>query len=403
MARRAAFLKTALADGRHRLLISGGDYFPPGGAEERGKGETILRAIRAMNYDALGLGDFDFAHGTAPLLEATRGLPVVTTNIEWTDTHKLIGQPMLVKSYEGVPSLGMDRKKFKVAVLSFMDERLQGSIDFYLEKEKRKVQVTSAAAAAREWIPAARRQADVVVALVHMNIADAMIFAQKNPGLEVVVAGHAAEQVVDPPRRVGSTWVVANGDRARFVGELRLTLGPDLKLLDADARQLPLDEKAGEDTVVAGFIADFKMGLARERGGSVSAPLPGHNVPSFAGVQVCASCHKSIVDQWKTTDHARAYATLSKTHDEVREECLKCHVVGLGTPGGFDVNSPQLPLADVQCENCHGSGVRHSMAKPEDLKSTIIGHPRPASCLQCHNSERDPTFSFGSKWQKIKH
>ncbi len=383
-------------------MISGGDYFPPGGAEERGKGITTLRAIRAMNYDALGLGDFDFAHGTAPLLEGSRGLPVVTSNIEWADTHKLLGQPMLVKSFEGVPSLGLERRKFKVAVLSFMDERMQGSIDFYMEKEKRKVQVTPASSAAREWIVAARRQADLVVALVHMNVADAGTFAQKNPGLDVVVAGHAAEQVVDPPKRVGTTWVVANGDRARFVGELRLTFDENLKILDATARQMPLDEKAGEDSVVAGFVTDFKMGLARERGESAPKPLAGSG-PTFAGVQVCASCHKALVDQWKTTDHARAYATLSKTHDEVREECLKCHVVGLGMAGGFDPNSPQLSLADVQCENCHGSGVRHSMAKPEDMKSTIIGHPRPTTCLQCHNSERDPGFVFGTRWQKIKH
>ena len=117
----------------------------------------------------------------------------------------------------------------------------------------------------------------------------------------------------------------------------------------------------------------------------------------------CQNCHKEIVAQWRTTKHAQAFQTLVNTRDDAREECLKCHVLGLGTPGGYRPAAPQPTLVDVQCENCHGSAVKHAMAATADRKGSVIGHPDAKVCGRCHNAERDPGFNFKVAWEKIKH
>lgn len=403
VARRASYLHSVEGKDAHKLLLSGGDLFPPGGTEELQKGVTIIKSLKAMNYDAVTLGDFDFSHGLDALAQNIQGLPLVTTNMVWSDTKEPIGEPMLLKTYRGVPSLRADKKEFKVAILSFMDERMQLTVNYYLEKEKRHVTILPAAEAAREWIPKARERANLVVALVHMNTTDAQAFAKANPGLDVVVSGHVNEVEIDPPLKAGNTWVVANGDRGRFVGELFLNFGPDMQLLDATGRMKPLDDAMGEDSTVAAIVAAFKLGLAQQRGETSLRGDAGSIAPLYATSQVCANCHREIALAWAKTQHAHAYETLLNTHDQAREECVQCHTLGYGTPGGFDVNSPQPVLMGVQCESCHGGGTAHAMAKPEDKKAAIVGKPSAAVCMKCHNSERDPAFEFAMRWAKIRH
>ncbi len=405
VARRATYLRYVARESaeEHRLKVCGGDFFPPGGSEERSKGRTVLKAIRAMNYDAIALGEYDFAFGLEPVLTETKGLPVVATNMEWAGSHESIGLPMILKTYQGIPTAGERHAAIKVAVLSFMDEDFQGALDRSLERDARKVHIVPAGDAAREWIPRARARAGVVVGLLHMSFSKASRFAFSNPGMDIVVCSHSDSQVVDPPIKVGGTWVVSNVDQGRWIGELRLTCDKDGRAVDAVGRQIALDETVDDDPAVASLVAGFKDQLARERGEtSLREGAPG-GAPGFATVQVCANCHKQAVEVWRSSAHARAYDTLVKSRDQAREECLKCHVLGLGQPGGFDANSPQPIYMEVQCESCHGPAVKHVTASPAERRSGVVARPGEAVCRQCHTSKRDPKFDFATRWERIRH
>ncbi|MBI5837994.1 MAG: hypothetical protein HZB25_12215 [Candidatus Eisenbacteria bacterium] len=405
MARRVAYLKKAAGEPGHRLLVAGGDFFAPGSFDEKMKAQAGLKAFHMMHYDAVTVADFDFSQGIQTLLDAMQGLPLLTTNIVWSDTRKPLGETMIIKEYRGIPSENLPDEKFKVAVLSFLDERHQGPMDFYFEKEKRKLTVLPALQAAAEWVPRARKKADVVVALVHMNSTEALKFATDMPGIDVVVTGHTNEQIVDPPRRAGNTWVVANGDRGRFVAELRFNLDRNHRLSDPSPRQTPLDDRVGKDTLAENIVKEFKIDLDRVRGagGAKGAPLKLETSPQWASFQVCVNCHQGITDAWSRTPHAKAYQTLVKEGNQGEQECLKCHVVGLGSPGGFNPARPDPLFQGVQCESCHGAGVKHSVARDSERKSTIIGHPDEQSCRRCHTAERSPNFNFAKYWEKIRH
>jgi len=403
VSRRMAFEKKQLRTPTHRMIISGGDIFPPGGAEEMRRGQFMMRALRQMPLDAVTVADYDFTFGLKTLTDELKDLPLVTTNMTWADNGKRLGVPMMVKTYTGIPSLGEPGAKFKVAVLALMDDRLQSSIDFYLEKDKRKIAVQPAKEAAAEWVKKAHEQADIVVAMVHMNTTDAMQFAKDVPGIDVLVAGHSGEQIVDPPKKSGNTWIVCNGDRGRFIGEVRLTLDKDHHIADTSTREFALDTDVGEDSTMTDLVDQYKHQLAVDRGETSLRGGKYDIAPSYATFQVCGSCHKEIMQSWQQTAHSHAYTTLVKNGDEQKEECVKCHVLGMGSAGGFDPKSPQPILMDVQCESCHGSGVKHSMASKADKKGSILAKPGPEICLNCHTAKWDPNFNYAEKWAKIKH
>ncbi|MFQ5747852.1 MAG: UshA-like (seleno)protein [Planctomycetota bacterium] len=133
---------------------------------------------------------------------------------------------------------------------------------------------------------------------------------------------------------------------------------------------------------------------------------PGPRVPfrednpraNYVGYQACIQCHPTQTRFWKEeTQHARAYATLEATHQEVDIECVQCHTVGWRQPGGFTAPSGAKPIGfeNVQCENCHGPGSFHALGGENSvLPGSLARNPDEKTCLACHNDEHDKRFSF---------
>ncbi|MCA8961934.1 MAG: hypothetical protein KDC38_15520, partial [Planctomycetes bacterium] len=73
------------------------------------------------------------------------------------------------------------------------------------------------------------------------------------------------------------------------------------------------------------------------------------------------------------------FASLEKTGDEWRQDCIGCHVLGYGQ--SFLLPADAEPYKNVQCESCHGLNPGH----PEEPET----HPWPkikeSTCLTCHN------------------
>jgi len=133
---------------------------------------------------------------------------------------------------------------------------------------------------------------------------------------------------------------------------------------------------------------------------------PGPRVPfrtdnpraNYVGYQACTQCHPTQARFWKEeTQHARAYATLEATHQEVDIECVQCHTVGWRQPGGFTAPGGAKPIGfeNVQCENCHGPGSFHALGGENSvLPGSLARNPGEKTCEACHTNEHDKEFSF---------
>jgi hypothetical protein len=119
---------------------------------------------------------------------------------------------------------------------------------------------------------------------------------------------------------------------------------------------------------------------------------------SYIGVEACTACHEPARAVWQQTAHARAYATLSSQFKAYNLECVGCHVTGYERAGGSTVSHVDK-LRDVQCEVCHGPGSKH--VRSPNAPSSIIAHPPPSVCLECHHPPHVEGFDAALKLKEI--
>jgi len=117
---------------------------------------------------------------------------------------------------------------------------------------------------------------------------------------------------------------------------------------------------------------------------------------AYSGEEFCAVCHEQPHATWSLTSHAYAFDTLIEHGSDRDPECLPCHTVGYGLPGGFDPKLRQTQLRGVQCENCHGRGGPHQ--SPDFAKSGY----EPV-CLTCHTAEHSLRFVFAERLPLVSH
>jgi len=116
----------------------------------------------------------------------------------------------------------------------------------------------------------------------------------------------------------------------------------------------------------------------------------------FHGSRACGTCHVQEYRSWGLTHHSVAYWTLYERQEAENEECVACHVTGLGEEGGFALGDHGSPLVDVTCEACHGGGGPH------------VGERVPAStareaCVGCHDAKHSVRFSVERGLPHIDH
>ncbi len=133
------------------------------------------------------------------------------------------------------------------------------------------------------------------------------------------------------------------------------------------------------------------------------AQLAGEPVPmllhatGYSGNEFCAVCHEAQAATWELTNHAHAFDTLVRHGAERRGECVGCHVVGFGQPGGYRLDAPSPTLEDVGCETCHGRGGPH--LSPE---AVTAGNYEPV-CVTCHDTEHSLGFEYAAFVPRVSH
>ena len=138
----------------------------------------------------------------------------------------------------------------------------------------------------------------------------------------------------------------------------------------------------------------MKMRIAKLVG--VPVPMLLHQT-GYSGNEFCAVCHVKEEQTWLLTNHAGAFDTLVKHAADKDAECVSCHVVGFGKPGGYTMSPPTRELEDVGCESCHGRGGPH--LSPGLVKD---GNYEP-QCLHCHDAQHSLGFSYASFLPRISH
>jgi hypothetical protein len=380
LARRATWVDRARLAARALVQVDAGDIAPSAEDEtaladpaaQEARARLALRAYRRMGVDAITVGERDLALGVAKWRSwcDDAKVPVVAANLVGDDGRALFPADRIVRAAD--VSVGV------FGILDLTGEPWTAPPG---------VVVADPSAAARAAVRSLRaRGARVIVGLFHVaaGLTRARQIAEATDGIDVVVLGHGGPSA--PPR-----YVTADV-RGRAVGriDLRVAGGGAPRLEDHLLASTPdVSEQAGVALLLrvdAGAIpATFAESVA------ALSKAKGHRTFgedwTYGSTPLCVGCHPAQAAQWRTTDHAHAYATLEhagKSHDP---SCMGCHVTGFLRPGGAQNFETATQFADVGCEACHGPSVAHvvSMDKRQGTSRKVD----PTVCLGCHTPDQN--------------
>jgi len=220
-ARRATLVKQLRAGTRAPvLLIDSGDTSTRGPLITQYEGLDEIAAMNAIGYDLAAIGNNEFklkdaadAHDAAGAqaalakLVATSRFPWICANASQADGAPLPGvKPYIVKR------IG----KLRVAFLGLTTGRSAAY------PQTKGLKIIDPVEAAKVWIPKARAEADVLIAVTHDGVADDQRLVHQTTGIDAVVGGDSHTYLYQP-----LVWKNAAGQDVPIVqdGEFGVRLG----------------------------------------------------------------------------------------------------------------------------------------------------------------------------------
>jgi len=194
------------------------------------------------------------------------------------------------------------------------------------------------------------------------------------------------------PLRVGPAAIILPQRGGLTVGEIRIELS-DAGPAFSHASH-PVSNRADLQGDVQKIVADYLASHATVR---ATPPAPPRTTWGYVSANGCAECHSAQSIQWSRTPHARSADALRR-EGRVEAKCLRCHSEYYRRNFRFS----QLPTGDdgVQCATCHGDGIVHAVTG--DTRRILRAVPK-AVCVDCHNPEDSPNFSYAEYLPQVVH
>jgi hypothetical protein len=416
-----------------------------------------MKALKALDYAAIGLGEFDFKLPlidglTRTLLNDMNAYPRVLsanlTNRAQNYPHpekpneSMIGDVAIAGGKNGVPTVGIIAWTGPSVAKALQQANINDTFDRKDAVLKAHLQKLDLA------------KAELKLLLYQGDHTSALTIPKLMPGaFDVILCLCEEEAPPAAPDVIGKTLVVRVGHRGRHLGIVgAFRTGNADKPFDLQYQLLEVGEEfetpKGQEAnnPILRLLDDYAAAVKNQNFLSVY-PRGQHPVtlrfpqqkPEFVGSDKCKDCHQAEFGIWQASKHSHAYDSLAKlatkpANRQYDPECVRCHTVGFGYVTGF-VDATKTPkLKDVGCENCHGPGSLH-VANPKNPQSLATQSPwktnpkdrlpgvdvvekgfeamKPPEqaifnrvndvCQKCHDTDNDPGFKFQTFWPKIVH
>ncbi len=364
------------------FLISSGGFLRSESVHDRLTGEYILKGIKALNYDAIGVQWTDLAYGTDFIKNDT--LPWVASNRSDATFQT---------------ERNITRNGRTLAFFSWIDPR-----ESPLQQMGGAHTMTapgSDGAALAQALQHAKQSGTLTVLTTTLTLDDArrlLPLQQVN-----ILLIRSAYEKYSEPKKVDNTLVLQPGSRGMRLGRLDIALDSTGTIQSWKHKIIPLPKTIPDAPRMKAWYKQYNAQVEADYQKSVKITKAQQAGESpYAGAQACQSCHGEQHKIWQTSRHAHAYGTLRRVNKAFDPNCIVCHTVGFNKPGGFIDDDTTGNLSNVQCESCHGPAQAHVAsggAKP-------VGNanwPREKMCAQCHTPAHSPSFNVDTYWPKIRH
>ena len=425
VARRYTFIEQLRGQGWTLLPIDAGNQVRRYGLQAEMKLEQSVRALREMDYAAVGIGPDDVRLGIGPMLTVASD-PANHFN----SANTVLFDEDMVPKFEIVGRGGVN-----VAVTSILD------VDSMKSHPSGEIEINPIEVAATAVLEKIAQRGDVDYrVLMFYGDEDAAKTLVKNVGGFdlVVVSGGYGEPTFQPMEIPDSTTrLIVTGDKGMYAGVVGLYDGDrdsDSTLQIRYAR-VPLTHEFADAPRMRALMADYQEKL-RQVGFEGLGLLPAGRHPSgdeYVGTATCGKCHTNALAVWEGSAHAGATEHLVRPPRERSDiarhfdpECVSCHVTGWNPQEYYPYQTGYVSLEASGhllgngCENCHGPGAAHSAAEEpgadvsDDQRLALrVSMRLPLSrakqkCMECHDLDNSPDFHEPDAfedvyWPEVEH
>jgi len=235
------------------LLFDAGDAFHGQVISQLNEGESVVRVMNTMKYDAMTAGNHDFNYGQDRLLELNQmtDFPILASNVMKED-----GSPLLPKSrifYKNGLKIGVFGLATPETLYKTHPDNVEG-LDF-----------VSPAIVAQQMVDLLEDETDIIIALSHLGIDESTqeeytskYVAETVSGIDVMIDGHSHTELPEG-MMVNNTLIVQAGEYDKNLGIVQLSI--DDKVITSKSAELFTKEEAESvdgDTDVLNAVADIE-------------------------------------------------------------------------------------------------------------------------------------------------
>ena len=244
MEKRATFVSDWLKKHPNTLLLDSGDFLSFDGDEVNDV--KMLRAMDAMNYSAVNIGDQEFSNGIE-FIESNMNLssiPFVVSNLESSDESKLdIPQQRIIKVAD-----------LNILVMGVIDSE---SYEFYNRIYGNfNLVVTDPSVTLKKIYTQAKSNSriDIVILLSNLGYNLDEQIAKDLDFIDVIIGGHSQHQF-DRPIVIENTIITQCGKNGQYLGHLELQMEKS-KLAAHSGDLIPMDLSISDDEAMLKLIAE---------------------------------------------------------------------------------------------------------------------------------------------------
>ena len=241
------------------ITLDGGDWFQGTYIGGMDKGETVMKILNEMNYDATIVGNHDFDYGLDNLhhLVDTATFPVLGGNIIENASGKVMSgvKPYIMKEVNGVKVGIIGVAEDKTAT----DTNAENTVGLHFENSANTI---------NKYKKELEKQgAQMVIVVSHNGPEVDARLAQQLQGVDVIVSAHS-HQVINPPRVVGDTLLVQSGSKGMNLGQLDLVYDPKTdKVVSYTSASNPItNQNSSKDPAVEGVLAPIMPEVNKKMG-----------------------------------------------------------------------------------------------------------------------------------------
>ena len=356
---------------------------------------AILKAFAELKYDAANVGHREAQLSLAQLreLRSQSPVPIISANLldaatrqPVFETHRILKTPARIAVVGVVDPRGMDGAPGDGLVIEKMETALSN------------------------LLPKLKTEADFIVLLAFTDEQTLHALAREFYELDVILGGNVS-QPAQQLERENRSVILYTANQSRAVGTLALQLAGPHHVNVRASEVVLVHDKIPEDPAIRKLATDYRAEIRRTKLDlDDPAKLGADMIPGvkagadFAGSESCAGCHASATAIWRESLHARAFATLVARDADADPNCIGCHTVGFGSPGGYRREFGAKKLTDVGCESCHGPGAQHVAQRTRGETGGAKFRPLGAGdCQKCHHGEFSRPFDFDKFWPLVRH